>query len=64
MGKKCLIYGIEIPSTDWENTPASVKKLLEKLGHHIKQSDKELADLKAQQQELLEKMALHNIGMN
>ena len=56
MDKNCLVYGIEIPNTDWENTPASVKELVEKLGQHIKQSDKELADLKAQQQELLEKI--------
>lgn len=56
MDKNCLVYGIEIPNTDWENTPASVKELVEKLGQHIKQSDKELGDLKAQQQELLEKI--------
>lgn len=56
MDVKCLIYGIEIPNSDWENTPASVKQLVEKMGQHIKQSEKELADLEAQKQDLLEKI--------
>jgi len=56
MHKNCLNYGIEISDSDWEETPASVKKLVEKMGQHIKQSEKELADLEAQQQELLEKI--------
>ena len=56
MDKNCLKYGIEISDSDWEETPASVKKLVEKMGQHIKQSEKELADLEAQQQELLEKI--------
>jgi hypothetical protein len=30
MDVKCLIYGIEIPNSDWEKTPASVKQLVEK----------------------------------
>ena len=52
----CLIYGIEIPNSDWEKTPASVKELVEKLGQRIKQSEKELADKESQNQELLEKI--------
>ncbi len=35
MGKNCLIYGIEIPNSHWENTPASVKQLVEKMEQHI-----------------------------
>ncbi len=54
--KNCLTYGIEISDDYWEGTPASVRQLVEKMGQHIKQSDQELADLKAQQQELLEKI--------
>ncbi|WP_414623389.1 IS66 family transposase zinc-finger binding domain-containing protein [Calothrix sp. CCY 0018] len=56
MDVKCLIYGIEIPNSDWEKTPTSVKELVEKMGQHIKQSEKELADLETKQQELLEKI--------
>lgn len=56
MDKNCLMYGIEISDLDWEGTPASVRQLVEKMGQHIKQSAKELADLKAQQQDLLEKI--------
>lgn len=56
MDIKCLIYGIEIPNSDWEKTPASVKELVEKLGQLIKQSEKELASKESQNQELLEKI--------
>jgi len=56
MDKNCLTYGIEISDSDWEGTPASVKQLVEKIGQQMKQSDQELADLKAQYQELLEKI--------
>ncbi|MEH1954633.1 hypothetical protein PQG02_32985 (plasmid) [Nostoc sp. UHCC 0926] len=45
MDENCLIYGIEISDSDWEGTPASVRQVVEKMGQHIKQSDKELADL-------------------
>jgi hypothetical protein len=51
MDVKCLIYGIEIPNSDWEKTPASVKELVEKLGQLIKQSEKELADKETQNQQ-------------
>lgn len=56
MDVQCLVYGIEIPNSDWEKTPASVKELVEKMGQRIKQSEKELADKEAQNQELLEKI--------
>ena len=56
MDKNCLAYGIEIPDSDWEKTPASVKKLVEKMGQGTKELEKKLADLEAKQQELLEKI--------
>jgi transposase len=56
MDENCLAYGIEISELDWENTPDSVKKLVENMGQHIKQSEKRLADLETKQQELLEKI--------
>ena len=56
MDVKCLIYGIEIPNSDWEKTPASVKELVEKMGQRLKQSEQELADKEAKNQELLEKI--------
>jgi len=56
MDIKCLIFGIEIPNSDWEKTPPSVKELVEKMGQRIQQSEKELADKEAQNQELLEKI--------
>ncbi len=56
MDENCLAYGIEISDSDWEKTPTSVKKLVEKMGQHIKQSEKRLVDLEAKQQELLEKI--------
>lgn len=56
MEENCLAYGIEILESEWEKTPTSVKKLVEQMGQQIKQSEKELAELKAQQQELLEKI--------
>lgn len=51
MDVKCVVFGIEIPNSDWERTPASVKELVEKLGQ-----EKDLADHEAQNQELLEKI--------
>gem|GEM_PF-1053370 len=53
---KCLIYRIEIPNSDWEKTPTSVKELVEKMGQRIKQSEKELSEKVAQNEELLEKI--------
>jgi hypothetical protein len=56
MNENCLAYGIEISGSDWEETPASVKQLVEKMRQHIKELEQRLADLEAQQQELLEKI--------
>jgi transposase len=56
MDVKCLIYGIEIPNSDWEKTPPSVKELVEKMGQRIKQSEQELTDKEAPDSELLEKI--------
>jgi phage shock protein A len=59
MNENCLAYGIEISGSDWEETPASVKQLVEKMRQHIKELEQRLADLEAQQQELLEKSIAH-----
>ncbi len=56
MDENCLAYGIEISEQDWEKTPASVKKLVEQMGQRIKQSEKKLVELEAEQQQLLEKI--------
>ena len=56
MNENCPPYGIEIPDSDWEKTPASVKQLVEKMEQYIKKSDKRFADLEAKYQELLEKI--------
>ncbi|MBD2537080.1 hypothetical protein H6G97_50995, partial [Nostoc flagelliforme FACHB-838] len=56
MDENCLAYGIEISDSDWEKTPASIKQLVEKMGQHIKQSEKRLAELEVKYQELLEKI--------
>ncbi|MDR9894511.1 DUF6444 domain-containing protein [Aetokthonos hydrillicola Thurmond2011] len=52
----CLIFGIEIPNSDWEKTPASVKELVEKLGQRIKESEQELAEKVTENQKLEEKI--------
>ncbi|MDF5733631.1 MAG: hypothetical protein PUP92_38075 [Rhizonema sp. PD38] len=59
MDKNCFTYGIEISDSDWEGTPASVRQLVEKMGQHIKQSEKELADLEAQRLEQKRKNQSH-----
>jgi len=56
MDVQCLLFGIEIPNSDWEKTPPSVKELVEKLGQRIKESEQKLADKESQNQELLEKI--------
>ncbi|MEM7556851.1 MAG: DUF6444 domain-containing protein [Cyanobacteria bacterium P01_A01_bin.84] len=56
MDTNCLVFGIEIPNSDWDSTPASVKELVEKLGQRIKESEEELANSEARNQELLEKI--------
>jgi len=47
---------IEIPQSDWEKTPASVKKLVEQMAQRIEQLEKQLAEVLAVQQQLLEKI--------
>ncbi|MHC5746286.1 MAG: IS66 family transposase [Nostoc sp.] len=56
MDENCLAYGIEISDSDWEKTPANVKRLVEKMGQHIKESEEKLAEQEAKQQELVEKI--------
>jgi transposase len=56
MDVQCLFFGIEVPNSDWEKTPPSVKELVEKLGQLVKQSEKELAESESKNQELLEKI--------
>jgi hypothetical protein len=56
MEENSLSYGIELSDSDWENTPASVKQLVERMGQHIKELEQRLADVEARQQELLEKI--------
>lgn len=56
MDVQCLFFGIEVPNSDWEKTPPSVKELVEKLGQLIKQSEKELAESELKNQQLLEKI--------
>ena len=47
---------IEIPQSDWEKTPASVKKLVEQMASRMEQLEKQLAEVLAVQQQLLEKI--------
>jgi len=43
---------IEIPQSDWEKTPASVKKLVEQMAQRIEQLEKQLAEVLAVEQQL------------
>jgi transposase len=45
----------QIPPDEWERTPASVKKLVEEMVQRIKNLEKQLTDVSAVQQQLLEK---------
>jgi len=56
MDENCPAYTQQISAQDWERTPASVKKLVEEMAQHIGQLEKKLAELEAQQQQLLEKI--------
>ncbi|MEH2163114.1 MAG: hypothetical protein V7K38_19320 [Nostoc sp.] len=56
MDENCLSYGIEISESEWDKTPASIKRLVEKMGQHIKKSEEKLAEFEDKQQELLEKI--------
>lgn len=54
--ENCPAYMQQISGQDWERTPTSVKKLVEEMAQHIGQLEKKLAELEAQQQQLLEKI--------
>ena len=56
MDENCPAYTQQISAQDWERTPASVKKLVEEMAQHIGQLEKKLAELEAQQQQILEKI--------
>jgi hypothetical protein len=47
----------EIPNTDWERTPVSVKRLVESQAEGLKQQERELAELKQQKREVEGKIA-------
>jgi hypothetical protein len=46
-------YLEEVPPKDWERTPISVKKLVEKMGQRIEILEKQQAQLLLVQQQLL-----------
>ena len=56
-------YLEEVPPKDWERTPISVKKLVEKMGQRREILEKQQAELLLVQQQLLEKVALLSRGM-
>ena len=45
-----------LPQEDWEKTPASVKKLVEEMAQAIEKQSKQLGELLAVQEQLLEKL--------
>lgn len=51
-----LAYLQQIPSEDWEQTPASVKKLVTEMGQRIEKLETQQAEVIAVQQQLLEKV--------
>jgi len=55
MEEKRPPYVEQIPLVDWEKTPASVQKLVEGMGQQIESLEKQLVDVLALQQQLLEK---------
>ncbi len=56
MEKKCPSYLEELLQGEWERTPASVKKLVENMGHRIEILEKQQAESLLAQQQLLEKV--------
>jgi uncharacterized protein YllA (UPF0747 family) len=56
MEEKRPCYLEEISPEDWEQTPASVKKLVEQMAQRIEKLEKQLAEVLAVQQQLLEKI--------
>ena len=63
MEEKGPSYLEEVPPKDWQRTPASVKKLVEKTGQRRDILEKQQAEFLLVQQQLLEKVALLNRGM-
>jgi transposase len=55
MEEKRLSYLEEISPKDWGKTPASVKKLVEAMALRVENLEKQLTDVLAVQQHLLEK---------
>ena len=58
MEKQRPAYLRDIPPQDWEKTPASVKKLVEEMVQGVKQLEKQVSELEAVQQQVLEKVIL------
>ena len=56
MEKQRPAYLRDIPPQDWEKTPASVKKLVEEMVQGVKQLEKQVSELEAVQQQVLEKV--------
>ncbi|MGH2416490.1 MAG: hypothetical protein ACRDEA_22910 [Microcystaceae cyanobacterium] len=54
--KTASCTGLKFLTRIGKKQSASVKQLVERMGQHIKQSEKELAEKEAQKQELLEKI--------
>ncbi|MGH2413020.1 MAG: DUF6444 domain-containing protein [Microcystaceae cyanobacterium] len=56
MEEKEPSYLEQVPPKDWEKTPASVKKLVEKMGQRIETLENQQAEFLLVQQQLLEKV--------
>jgi len=56
MEQQCLAYLQQIPPEDWEKTPASVKKLVEEMVQGVEKLEKQVSELQAVQQQVLEKV--------
>ncbi len=56
MEKQRPTYLNQIPPEDWENTPASVKKLVESMAQGIEKLEQQVAELLVVHQQLLEKI--------
>ena len=55
MEKQRRAYLENIAPQDWEKTPASVKKLVEEMAQGVEKLEKQVSELQAVQQQLLEK---------
>ena len=56
MEKQRPAYLQNIPAEDWKKTPASVKKLVEEMVEGVEKLEKQVSELQALQQQLLEKV--------